>query len=62
MSYCETFEDFMVEVDGAIADICGLNSNDLADWRYWDAWDAGYTPGEVAEEVLTEEGFYNFFG
>jgi hypothetical protein len=51
------FEDaayraWMTEVDRALERMCGLASDELPDYGYRDAFDAGEPPGEVATEVL----------
>lgn len=47
----------MKKVDLEINAICGLGVNDLADYRYADAFNDELDPVEVAEEVLIENGF-----
>lgn len=47
-----TFEQFMDEVDTHIAGMVGLTSEDLEDYCYYDAWEAGVGPYECAVEVI----------
>lgn len=51
------FDEWMVQVDAAIVDLCGLTARDLADQPYFDWFDSGLTPEEAAYETLAEEGF-----
>jgi hypothetical protein len=46
-----TFDDWMLAVDYALVKLTGLESTDLPDWGYWDAWHNGMTPGQAAEKV-----------
>lgn len=53
-----TFDTFMRRVNGEIRDLCGLTSDDLGDFMYRDAFDAGVSsPHEIAIEVLADNGF-----
>ena len=51
------FNEWMKKVDQELVKISGLNSESLADYLYADAFQYGVTPGEVALEVLQENGF-----
>lgn len=53
----EEFRDWMSEVDVVISRVCGLTSNDIADWRWRDAFEDGTEPKEAAMEALAEDGF-----
>lgn len=52
-----TFKEYMREVDLALVQVCGLTHSDLADYAYYDAYEAELEPREVALDVLSEEGF-----
>jgi len=51
------FKDWMTEVDFSLDRKAGIESGDLADWNYRDAWVDGMRPKDVAAEVLEENGF-----
>ena len=34
-----------------------MSYDDLEDWGYWDAYDAGLFPVEAAEDMLTDSGY-----
>jgi len=53
-----TFDEWITEVDEEIGGICGLSTDDLADAPYYDNWNAGTTPEDMAQIVLVE---YNDF-
>lgn len=51
--YGVTFPQWMREVDRAIsAVIPGMSHDDFADACYWDNWDAGTPPADMAAEVI----------
>ena len=50
-----SFEDWMHKVDAALVSQVGLSSSDLPDQAYYDHYDSGAEPGEVAQEILEEE-------
>ena len=52
-----TFRQFMEEVDEAIDLQVGMSHMDIADYAYWDAWNDGSNPDDVAQAALAEEGF-----
>lgn len=54
------FKEFMRQVDNALVAKCGMTHHDLSDFCYRDAFESGENPSEVADEVLEEEGFYDF--
>jgi hypothetical protein len=47
-----TFDKWKAEVDAALVTRCGLNSNGLPDFAYWDYWLMGKSPSDTAKEVL----------
>lgn len=51
------FNKWMKQVDQELVKISGFDSNSLADHLYADAFEDGLMPGEVALEVLQENGF-----
>jgi hypothetical protein len=51
------FRIWMMDVDAAMLNICGLSSDDLADACYRDMFDDEVSPQEAAETVLEDEGF-----
>ena len=50
--YGLTFSEFMEMVNEEIEMECGLSSDDLPDYLYYDAWKDCISPSEVAEEVI----------
>ena len=51
------FQTWMLKVDAVLTATASINSNDLADWGYWDAFDDEMSPEEAAQEVLVENGW-----
>jgi len=51
------FEKWMKRVDSHMESICGLSSNDLEDYIYYDCFDADQTPKQTALEALEDAGF-----
>jgi hypothetical protein len=49
------FTEWMAKVDAILMRKCGLDSRDLADWMYVDAFEDGYTPAAAAREALQEQ-------
>ena len=49
-----TFKNWIKEVDTILIAICGLSHDDLPDMPYWDYWDDGVTPQEMADFTLDE--------
>ncbi len=52
-----TFKEWMKLVDNELMSIAGLGHDDLTDFAYWDAWDDGVDPHEVAIDVLYDNDF-----
>lgn len=46
------FEKWMAKVDAMLAKKCGLDSRDLPDWNYLDAFEDGFPPGAAAKAAL----------
>lgn len=53
----DTFEQWMKEVNDAIFNTAYVDSRDLPDWHYRDAFDDGMDPKDAAVEVLEEAGW-----
>jgi hypothetical protein len=47
----------MVQVDRIMEAEAGVESSDIEDWAYWDAWDAGKSPAKAAGEALRAAGW-----
>lgn len=52
------FIDWLRAVDMYLFDSIGLMHDDLEDWLWHDAWEAGAKPKDEAEEFLQSIGFY----
>ncbi len=52
MSTTQTFETWMAKVDLVLDKLCGLDSHDLPDWMYCDAFDDGMSPATAAKKAL----------
>ncbi len=52
-----TFEAWKMTVDKHLAKICGLEGDDFPDWDYWNEWNDGAHPYDVACEILVENGW-----
>ena len=53
----KNFETWMAEVDRRLVLACGMGVDDLPDCNYRDAFDAGISPKEIANEALDEAGW-----
>lgn len=51
------FVDYMKRVDHYIHSSCGLTSDDIEDWCYWDNFADGMSPRDCADEALLNAGF-----
>lgn len=51
------FGSWMLMVDAILSQTAGVDSNDLSDWTYRDAFDDEMSPEEAAKEVLVENGW-----
>lgn len=47
-----SFEDWQKQVNIRVIKIIGLTIDDLPDFDYWSAWDAGISPSETARDVI----------
>ena len=53
----KNFETWMIEVDRRLVVACSMGVDDLPDYSYRDAFDAGMSANEVAEEALDNAGW-----
>jgi len=53
----QTFEQWMKEVDAALMEFIGLESDDLADCAYADMYADEMTPAEAMRRVLEQNDF-----
>lgn len=53
----KNFETWMVEVDRRLVVACSMGVDDLPDYSYRDAFDAGISASEVADEALDNAGW-----
>lgn len=51
------FDVWMKQVNAAINKACGLSSEDLADYAYRDAFDAGKKPASVAKAAIKANSY-----
>ncbi len=51
------FQTWMLKVDAVLNATASVDSNDLADWTYRDAFEDEMPPEEAAQEVLVENGW-----
>ena len=47
-----TFEEWMIEVNKHLDRKCGMVADDLPDWRYRDAYNAGKQPEVAAYQAI----------
>lgn len=47
-----TFEQWKKLVDAELERKCGMDSDFLPDWDYWNAWDSGMSPKSAAVQVI----------
>ncbi len=52
----DSFEVWLEKVDEELGRAVALSSEDLPDWNYRSAYDNGFTPKEVATQILLEGG------
>ncbi len=52
-----TLAQWMRKVDAVLLRRCGMDTGDLADQCFWDAWNDCVTPEEMAQTCLDYEGF-----
>ena len=51
------FEEFMKEVNDWLLERASVTADDIDDWPFYDAWDNGEDPEDVALEALFDSGF-----
>lgn len=56
----KNFMAWMMKVDAALESVCGLGSSDLPDADYYSMFASGVEPRDAAEQVLEDEGFFDF--
>ena len=52
----QSFREWMAQVDRVLTAMCGLDSRDLEDWAYADAWEGGQSARSAAREALRNAG------
>jgi Family of unknown function (DUF5419) len=52
MTSLKNYVAWMSKVDAALVKMCGLDSNDLPDWNYCDAYADGVTPSAAAKAAM----------
>lgn len=52
-----TFNEWMVKVDTALVRVCGLDSDCIEDFGYYDAFDEGMSPTAAAKAALANAGY-----
>jgi hypothetical protein len=52
------FRAWLRRLDAELLALCGLERDDLPDYPYRDAFDAGDAPGEAAAAALEDVGFF----
>lgn len=50
-----SFKEWMAKVDAILIKKCGLDSRDLEDWMYADAFEDGYSPAAAARAALAAQ-------
>lgn len=50
----QSFEQWMAQVDNYVSALIGLSTGDLPDRPYYDEYEAGTTPKEMAKEIYAE--------
>jgi len=52
-----SFRHWKNRVSAVIRSVCGFDPDDLTDFAYREAWNAGRGPVSVAHEVLAANGY-----
>lgn len=47
-----SFEEWQIKVNSYVIRGCGMEIDDLPDYDYWNAWDAGDSPHKCAQDVI----------
>lgn len=55
----KTLAQYIKEVDKKVHAYAGLSVHDLPDYDFASAMEDDISPSEVANDILTEEGFYD---
>lgn len=53
-----TFDDWFAAVTRIMYKTCGMGPDDLPDYCYHDAWDAGDTPDDAAQDAIEKARTY----
>ena len=48
----KSFDSWMAEVDAELVRICGIDSDDLGDYLYYDSYESGESAADVARAAL----------
>lgn len=48
----QTFEAWMASVEMELRKLCGMQSDDLDDWRYYSEWEQGTKPLVAAKRAV----------
>lgn len=54
----DAFKHWLIDVDIACTELCGLSTADLPDCDYWKMWDEGLSPLEAAGRAIKNAGAY----
>ena len=49
-----TFEQWLRGIDSILREMWGLTHRDIADRAWYDAWESGWTPHEMVDEIRSE--------
>ena len=47
-----TFEQWKSKVDQHLINLCGMTSEDIDDWNYYDAWEDNVPPLHAAKHAM----------
>jgi hypothetical protein len=53
-----SFDDWLRYVDMHMVRAVGLNHRDIADWTWYDAYEAGVSPVDAAREAIEADGLF----
>jgi len=53
----ENFDTWMAMVNLYVERLCGLGTDDIPDYNYWDNFNAGITPEDTAYEAVEAAGY-----
>jgi hypothetical protein len=55
-SEAQRFKNWMIGVNEALYRICGMTSDDMPDYPYYDTFTSGFSPMGAAKDVLIDQG------